>query len=319
VSNDFFDNTGRLDVLGGGVRMIPIETPKGNFRVWTKRVGNNPRIKLLILHGGPGATHEYLEGFDTWLPGAGIEYYYYDQLGSLYSDRPEDVDLWTIPRFVDEVEQLRHALDLGADNFYLLGQSWGGILAMEYALAHQDRLKGLVISNMMASAPAYNAYAQDVLMPTMDPGALAEIRRLDEAGDYTDPRFEELLMEHHYVHHVLRLPAEEWPEPVVRGFAHINMDIYVRMQGPSELGLRGTLEAWDRTADLHQIRTPSLVIGAAHDTMDPDHVRWMAGELPHGRHLHCPDGSHLAMYDDQATYMAGLIDFLRDVDAGRFS
>ncbi|MDQ1602441.1 MAG: proline iminopeptidase [Actinomycetota bacterium] len=312
---DYFDNTGRTDVLGGGVRMIPVDTPLGTFRVWTKRVGNNPRIKVLLLHGGPGATHEYLEGFDTWLPGAGVEYYFYDQLGSGHSDRPEDPALWEVSRFVDEVEQVRRALDLGPDNFYLLGQSWGGILAIEYALAHQDRLKGLVVSNMMASAPAYNAYARDVLMPNIDPTALAEIRRLDEAGAYTDPRFEELLMEHHYVHHVLRLPADQWPEPVVRGFAHINMDIYVRMQGPSELGLRGTLEDWDRTADLGRIVTPTLVIGAAHDTMDPEHMKWMAGALPDGRYLHCPDGSHLAMYDDQQTYMAGLVEFLRDVDA----
>jgi proline iminopeptidase len=312
---DYFDNTGRTDVLGGGVRMIPVDTPLGTFRVWTKRVGNNPRIKILLLHGGPGATHEYLEGFDSWLPGAGVEYYFYDQLGSGHSDRPEDPALWEVSRFVDEVEQVRRALDLGPDNFYLLGQSWGGILAIEYALAHQDRLKGLVVSNMMASAPAYNAYARDVLMPNVDPAALAEIRRLDEAGAYTDPRFEELLMEHHYVHHVLRLPADQWPEPVVRGFAHINMDIYVRMQGPSELGLRGTLEDWDRTADLGRIVTPTLVIGAAHDTMDPEHMKWMAGALPDGRYLHCPDGSHLAMYDDQQTYMAGLVEFLRDVDA----
>jgi proline iminopeptidase len=312
---DYFDNTGRTDVLGGGVRMIPVDTPLGTFRVWTKRVGNNPRIKILLLHGGPGATHEYLEGFDSWLPGAGVEYYFYDQLGSGHSDRPEDPALWEVSRFVDEVEQVRRALDLGPDNFYLLGQSWGGILAIEYALAHQDRLKGLVVSNMMASAPAYNAYARDVLMPNVDPAALAEIRRLDEAGAYTDPRFEELLMEHHYVHHVLRLPADQWPEPVVRGFAHINMDIYVRMQGPSELGLRGTLEDWDRTADLGRIATATLVIGAAHDTMDPEHMKWMAGAFPDGRYLHCPDGSHLAMYDDQQTYMAGLVEFLRDVDA----
>jgi proline iminopeptidase len=93
------------------------------------------------------------------------------------------------------------------------------------------------------------------------------------------------------------------------------MDIYVRMQGPSELGLRGTLEDWDRTADLGRIATATLVIGAAHDTMDPEHMKWMAGAFPDGRYLHCPDGSHLAMYDDQQTYMAGLVEFLRDVDA----
>src|SRR5262245_38605228 len=104
---EYFDNTGRSDVLSGGVRMIPIATSKGTFHVWTKRVGNNPRIKVLLLHGGPGMTHEYLEAFDSFFPGAGIEYYYYDQLGSAYSDQPKDDDLWTLPRFVDEVEQVR--------------------------------------------------------------------------------------------------------------------------------------------------------------------------------------------------------------------
>ena len=95
----YFDTTGRSDVLAGGVKMIPITTPKGTFRVWTKRVGNNPRIKVLLLHGGPGVTHEIYEVFDSYFPGAGIEYYYYDQLGSAYSDQPKDDDLWTEARW----------------------------------------------------------------------------------------------------------------------------------------------------------------------------------------------------------------------------
>jgi proline iminopeptidase len=155
----YFDNTGRDDVLTGGVKMIPVETPRGTFRVWTKRVGNNPKVKVLLLHGGPGATHEYFEGFEGFLPAEGIEFIYYDQLGSAYSDQPRDESLWTTERFVDEVEQVRQALGLDRDNFYLLGHSWGGILATEYALAHQQHLKGLVISNMMMSIPDYNRYA----------------------------------------------------------------------------------------------------------------------------------------------------------------
>ena len=143
-STDYLDSSGRADRLSGGVRMIPISTPHGEFRVWTKRVGNNPTTKLLLLHGGPGATHEYLEAFDSFLPAAGIEYYYYDQLGSAYSDQPDEPDLWELDRFVDEVEQVRQALGLDRDNFYLLGQSWGGMLAIEYALKHQQHLKGLV-------------------------------------------------------------------------------------------------------------------------------------------------------------------------------
>jgi proline iminopeptidase len=234
---EYFDYSGRDDALAGGVRMVPIETPAGAFNVWTKRIGNNPELRVLLLHGGPGATHEYLAAFDSYLPAAGIEYYYYDQLGSAYSDQPDDDSLWELDRFVDEVEQVRQALGLERDSFVLYGQSWGGILAIEYALEHPGSLKGLVISNMMSDVPAYNAYAQDVLKPTIDRDALREIEALESAGEIEDPRYMELLYEHHYVHHILRMPPEDWPNPVQRAFAAINPAVYVSMQGPSELGI----------------------------------------------------------------------------------
>jgi proline iminopeptidase len=312
-AEEYLDNTGRDDILGGGARRIPITTPKGEFHVWTKRFGNNPTAKLLLLHGGPGATHEYFEACDSYLPAANIEYYYYDQLGSTNSDQPDEPALWQVDRFVDEVEQVRIALGLDGRNFFLLGHSWGGILATEYALRHQEHLKGLVISNMMMSIPAYNEYARSVLMPAMDQEVLAEIMRLEASGDTETPRYMELLNPH-YLQHVLRLPAEEWPEPVNRSFAHINRSIYVPMQGPSELGASGILANWDRTNDLESINVPTLVIGATHDTMDPAHMEMVAGRIPHGRFLLCRNGSHMAMYDDQVTYFRGLIDFITDID-----
>ena len=210
---------------------------------------------MLLLHGGPGSTHEYLEAFDSYLPAAGVEYYYYDQLGSGFSDQPDEPSLWELDRYVDEVEQVRRALGLDRDNFVLYGHSWGGILAIEYALGHQEHLRGLVISNMMSSVPAYNAYAEQVLMPEMDQEALAEIKALEASGDTENPRYMELLNEQHYVHHVLRMPVEDWPDPVQRGFAHINPAIYVSMQGPSELGISADakLADWDRTDDLASI------------------------------------------------------------------
>lgn len=311
ASHSYFDNSGRTDILSGGVRLIPVQTPKGTFNVWTKRVGNNLKVKVLLLHGGPGATHEYFEAFDSFLPGAGVEYYYYDQLGSAYSDQPNEPELWEVPRFVEEVEQVRQALGLDGDNFYLLGHSWGGILAIEYALKYQQHLKGLVISNMMSSIPAYNDYAQKVLMPAMDQAALAEIQRLEASGDTQNPRYMELLVPHHYEHHFLRIPAAQWPDGVNRAFEHLNYAIYVPMQGPSELGASGKLAQWDRTGDLSKITVPTLVIGAQHDTMDPKHMEWMASQFPNGRYLHCPNGAHMAMYDDQQTYFRGLLAFLR--------
>jgi proline iminopeptidase len=301
------------DVISGGARMVPVSTPAGEFRVWTRRVGTNPDLKVLLLHGGPGASSELYECFDTWFPRAGIEYYHYDQLGSFRSDQPGDASLWQLPRFVDEVEQVRRALGLDRSNFVLLGQSWGGLLALEYALSFAGQLKGLVISNMMSSAPRYSGYARDVLMPAMDQAALAEIRRFEAAGETGDPRYEQLLMAHHYRWHVCRMPLDEWPEPVTRSLGHLNPAIYVPMQGPSELGLSGSLEDWDRSADLPGIDVPALTIGATYDTMDPAHLQWMAEQLPQGRYLHCPDGSHLSQFDDPEHYFPGLIGFLKSL------
>jgi proline iminopeptidase len=311
----YFDTSAwdRRDVIAGGSRMIPVSTPGGEFRVWTRRVGNNPDLKVLLLHGGPGASDELYECFDLWFPRAGIEYYYYDQLGSFRSDQPDDPSLWTLGRFVDEVEQVRQALRLDSDNFVLFGQSWGGLLAMEYAVHHQQQLKALVISNMMSSSRLYNGYATDVLMPAMDQDVLAEIKRFEAEGNTGDPRYQQLLTEHHYVLHVCRMPQADWPDPVNRAFGHINPAIYVPMQGPSELGLSGSLEDWDRSADLQHIDVPALVIGATHDTMDPAHMRWMSQQLPQGRYLHCPDGSHLCQFDDPGHFFPGLIDFLKSL------
>jgi proline iminopeptidase len=314
----YFDSSGRDDVLAGGVKLITVQTPKGPFRVWTKRVGNNPRIKVLLLHGGPGMTHEYFEAFDSYLPRAGIEYYYYDQLGSAYSDQPDEPSLWELPRFVDEVEQVRKALKLDKSNFYLLGHSWGGMLALEYALKYQQNLKALIISNMVPSVPAYSRYATQVLMPAMDQKALAEIKALEAAGKYDDPRYEELLMRNFYVYHVLRMPPDQWPDPLVRALNKINKKIYVPMQGPSELGTSGKLVRWDRTADLATIAVPTLAVGARYDTMEPAQMQKIAKGVKKGRYLFCPNGSHFDMYDDQSTYMTGLVQFIVDVDSGRF-
>ena len=300
--------------------MIPISTPKGEFNVWTKRVGNNPRIKVLLLHGGPGATHELYECFDGYLPYEGIEYIYYDQLGSYYSDQPSDNELWTIERFVDEVEQVRKAFDLNSDNFFLLGQSWGGLLAMEYAFAHQENLKGVIISNMMSDVKAYNEYAKKVLGPQMPKEVLDEVLEMEDNEDFENPRYEELLMKHHYTDHVLRMPLEKWPNSITRTFDHLNPEVYVYMQGPSEFGIieKATLHDWNRSEDLSKIKVPTLTIGGTYDTMDPKHMEWMADEVQNGRYLHCPDGSHLSQYDDQKIYIEGVVKFLKDVDEGRF-
>jgi proline iminopeptidase len=303
-------------VEAGGVRMIPIETPVGTFNVWTKRFGNNPRIKVLLLHGGPAMTHEYMECFETFFLREGFEFYEYDQLGSYYSDQPTDSSLWTTERFVEEVEQVRLAIGADSSNFFVLGNSWGGILAMEYALKYQQHLKGLIVANMVASAPEYGKYADDVLAKQMDPAVLAEIRDIEARKDFSNPRFMELLQEHYYNHHICRL--NPWPEPCTRSFKHGNNAIYTLMQGPSEFGISGRLATWDIKDRLKEIKTPTLMIGAKHDTMDPAAMEEQSKMVPHGRFLYCPNGSHLSMWDDQQVFMGGVIKFIHDVDLRAF-
>jgi proline iminopeptidase len=309
----YYDNSGHPDAWTGGARKITISTPKGPHQVWIKRVGNNPELKLLLLTGGPGLSHAYLEVMDSYLPGAGVEYYHYDQLETGESDRPNDPDLWTLARYVDEVDQVRKAIDGDKSNFCLLGHSWGGLLAMEYALAHQDQMKCLVISNMMASIPAYNAYAKNVLEPKMDQKVLKQILDMEASGKTEQPAYMALLMPNWYEQHILRRPAAQWPEPVVRAAENMNRQFYVTMQGPSEMGASGRLVNWDRFNDLKKIQIPTLVISGKYDTMDPAYMAKMAHELPHGE-LAATNGGHMDMYDDQRTYFAKLLAFLRKED-----
>ncbi len=303
-------------VQTGNIQLIPIETPSGKFKVWTKRIGDNPRIKVLLLHGGPACTHEYFECFENFFPNEDIEFYYYDQLGSYYSDQPNDTSLWHLDRFVEEVEQVRKALHLDKDNFYLLGHSWGGILAMQYALKYQDHLKGLIISDMMSNGPEYGKYAQDVLSKQMNKNVLDTIREIERKGDFSNPTYMRLLYPNFYEQHICRFPNEEWPDPVKRTFRHLNGVIYTQMQGPSEFGIAGNLAQWNVSDQLKNIKTPALTIGAKYDSMDPEHMKWMSTQFPNGSYLYCPNGSHMCMYDDQQAYFNGLVKFIKAVDKG---
>jgi proline iminopeptidase len=312
---DYFNYDDSSAVRTAGVHMIPVSTPAGEFKVWTKRFGNNSRIKVLLLHGGPAATHEYLESFESFFPQEGFEFYEYDQLGSYYSDQPADSSLWTIERFVEEVEQVRKAIGAYKENFYLYGNSWGGILAIEYALKYQDKLKGLIIGEMMSSIAAYSQY-QEKLHAAMRQSAVDSIMNYEARGQFEDPNYQGLLMSEFYTKHICRLP--EWPDAVNRAFKHLNYPIYLLMQGPSEFSVGGRLTGWDRSGDLKNIKVPTLTVGATFDTMDPDHMKWMSTQVQKGRFLLCPEGSHFCMWDDQTHFFPGVIRFIKDVDEGKF-
>jgi proline iminopeptidase len=292
----------KAEVKTGGARMISIG---GGHSVWTKRVGHAP-VKVLLLHGGPGFSHDYLECFEDFLPSAGIEMYHYDQLGCGLSDHPNDDRLWTIARYTDEVEAVRKGL--GLDNFILYGHSWGGMLAIEYALKYGKHLSRLVVSDMTAGIAAYIEHVNAIrrALPAADQATLAKYEKL---GSTDDPAYQAVLMRKVYAEHVLRL--KDWPEPAARAFARANQHIYNVMQGPNEFVTTGNLRTWDRWADLPKIKVPTLVMGAKYDEMDPEQIRREGRLIPGARTWIGEKGSHLCMYDDQDAYFAALVPFLK--------
>ncbi len=288
-----------------GIRMVPVMA--GKYKVWTKRIGRGA-VKVLLLHGGPGFSHEYLEAMESFLPEAGVEMYYYDQLGVNNSDQPDDPSLWTLPRYVEEVEEVRRGL--GLDHFVLYGHSWGGMLAIDYALKYQSHLRGLVISNMTAGVQAYAKHT-DVLRRMLPPDKQVELAALEARADYDSPAYQSLMLDELYPRMVCRL--KPWPEPVSRALRHANQTIYNLMQGKSELLFTGNLKDWERWDRLHEIKVKTLTMGATYDEMDPADMRRMASLIPDARAAICPDGSHLSLWDDQVVYFRHLLSFLATV------
>jgi proline iminopeptidase len=203
---------------------------------------------------------------------------------------------------------------LGLERIILYGHSWGGMLAMEYALRYPQHLAGLVVSNMTASVAEYVKYAA-ILVSQLPPAAQAVIARHRAKADYEAPEYQKVLMEEVYTRHVCRL--NPWPEPLQRCFRLMNAKIYNTMQGPDEFNIVGNFKQWDIWGRLHRISTPTLLIAARHDEMSPAQIQRMGTLIPHARVAICEHGSHMAMYDDQRAYFDALLPFLHDTSANR--
>jgi len=286
--------------------MVPVVG--GKYKVWTKQMGSGP-IKVLLLHGGPGFPHDYLEAMESFLPQAGIEMYYYDLLGVGNSDVPDDPALWTLARYTSEVEEVRRGL--GLDQFVLFGHSWGGVLAMEYALHYQQHLRGLVISNMTAGTKSYLKRTAALKEQLLSPASLARLNKLEAAKAYDNPDYTQILMNQLYPQMICRL--KPWPEPVERAFRKQNEKIYNQMQGKSEFEVTGNLKDWERWDRLHEIKVKALTIGSRYDEMDPADMQKMATLMSNASYAYCPNGSHLDLWDDQAVYFRHLLAFLHAV------
>src|SRR4051812_21126942 len=217
----------------------------GGYRVWTKHVGNAAGPQVLTLHGGPGLSHFYLECFEDFLPQAGFGYWYYDQLGCGFSDQPKDPSLWNTQRYCEELEAVRRGL--GQKQLILFGHSWGGMLAIEYALKYPKHVRALVISNMSASIASYLAHLDRLRkqLPQTQQQALADF---EARGDFSSPEYEKLVWGVLYHQHICRL--DPWPEPVDRAVRYMNESIYGTMQGTDEFHVTGNFKDWNRWKDL---------------------------------------------------------------------
>lgn len=306
---NFYNDTSSV-VKTGGIKMIPISSPNGTYNVWTKTIGHSQQIKVLLLGTGPNLSHEYLQCLESYFPQNAISLVYYDPLGSGNSDNPSDTSFLSLSRQADQIEQLRSALNLGKNNFYLFGHGRGGMLAIEYALKYQQNLKALILSNTVSNLKVYHSYGRQLLSggPTNKHRENNKnVKGLSGTEDLSDSQ----QLADIYSKHVCRLPQNHFSSETSRVLKNDLINGFVAES--DSLKVAEASAAWDRSADLKQITVPTLLIGAKHDLVNPDHVKWMASQIKDADYIYCPDGSHLAMYDDQKIYMDGIIDFVYGV------
>jgi proline-specific peptidase len=276
-------------------------------RVWYRRVGREQGIPLLLLHGGPGAGHDYLEP----LAGLGSErpVIFYDQLGCGRSDCPEDTSLWRIERFVAEVDRVREAL--GLTEIHLLGQSWGGWLGIEYMLTQPKGVVSLVLASTSASIREF----VDGTAPLKArlPGDMpAVMQRCEAAGDFDDPAYRAAVMEF-YRRHLCRL--DPWPACVQRSVRNLDGNpVYATMNGPNEFIVTGHLRDWDRTDRLHEITVPTLITAGRHDEIVPSCAETMHGRIAGSRLVVFEHSAHMAHVEETDAYLRVVADFHRDVE-----
>ncbi len=282
-------------------------TLNNGHRLWYKIAGKGKGVPLLTLHGGPGAGHDYLEPLEAL--GSERPVIFYDQLGCGRSDKPKSRALWTIERFADEIDEVRAALSL--NRLHVLGQSWGGWLGVEYLLRHPPGLVSFVLASTSASIPQFTAECNRLI------GEMPEAMRhaLDYYGqrsDYQHPDYQAAAMEF-YKRHVCRLP--EWPDCIMRTVANLDgNDVYDTINGPNEFTTIGNLRYWDRTADLHTIKTPVLLTCGRYDELGPVCSQTMLDRIPDARIQVFEKSAHTAHIEEPEAYLTCVSAFLREIE-----
>lgn len=283
-------------------------TLKSGHRLWCRIVGKGEGIPLLTLHGGPGAGHDYLEPLEALASDRPV--IFYDQLGCGKSDRPDARPMWTIERFADEVDEVRAAL--GLDRVHILGQSWGGWLGIEYLLRQPRGLVSFVLASTSASIPEFSAVC-DRLIGELPEAMQRALREHGILGHYDHPDYQAAAMEF-YKRHVCRLP--EWPDCVMRTVANLDGNqVYDTINGPNEFTTIGNLRYWDRTAKLHEIKTPVLLTCGRFDELGPSCAQTMLDRIPDSRLVIFEHSAHMPHVEEPDDYMKTVSEFIAEIEA----
>jgi len=259
---------------------------------------------ILALHGGPGAHHEYLLPLAD-LADRGHRVVFMDQLGCGKSDRSPDPSIYTLEHNVEEVEGVRKALGLG--QVHLVGSSYGGLLALAYAIRYQQHLKTLVTIGGLADVPFTTAEMRR-LITELPAESRAAIEKYGDLGDFQNPTYLEGV-DDFYHRHLCRLPT--WPPEVSRTLAEINMDVYGRMNGPNEFTITGTIKDIDLTPKLPTIQVPTLVTGGRYDEVTPNVARQIRDHIPGARQIVFEQSSHVPFWEERGLFIEALAGFYK--------
>ena len=279
------------------------------FRMFCRSYGEPTKGTVLCLHGGPGATHDYLLSLED-LAQFGYRVVLMDQLGCGKSERPRGTSLYTIAHNVEEVEGMRKALRLG--KVHLMGSSYGGALTIATALKYQRNLRSLVITGGLASVPL-TVREMRRLIGRLPPKTRAILAKYEAREDYENPRYLAAVQEF-YRRFVCRLPV--WPREVVYSFERISRPVYHTMNGPNEFTIIGTIRDWDVTDQLPRIRLPTLVTVGRYDEVSPRVAGSIHRSIRGSKLVRFEKSAHLAMWEERAKYIEVVRDFLDGVRPG---
>ncbi len=288
--------------------------PYAGGETWYRVVGNGEepgKLPLVCLHGGPGALHDYLEPLGG-LAETGRRVVFYDQLGCGKSWFDADPSTWTVEFYVDELRNLRDALAL--DRIHLFGSSWGGMLAMEYALTRPAGLASLVLSSSPASIPVW-AEEMNRLRKELPPEVQGVLDEEEAAGRFDSPEYEEATAEF-YKRHVCRL--DPWPDNVMRSFTGLRQhpEVYLTMQGPNEFVITGTLKDWDIASRLGEIKVPTLITAGRYDEFTPRQAQVLNSGIPGSELVTFENSSHMQFVEEPDRYFQVVGGFLDRVEQG---